>query len=156
MSTNFLYNISLVLHITGLTLMAGTTVADSILYRQFWKQYNSNPIQSTGTLQASGKLAVLFGLGFLLLLASGITIMALTHGLYGEQLWFRVKMVLVVAILVNGLAVGRRTGLAIRKAVIQASGNVTLSALRRRLALFHFLQLVLFIAIYIMGVFKFN
>ncbi len=39
MTVQTLYHTALVAHITGLTMMAGTTLVDYIMTKQFWKQY---------------------------------------------------------------------------------------------------------------------
>lgn len=136
-------------------MMAGTTLIDTIMFKQFWKQYSISPTNATVILQATAKVAVLFAVGFLLLLLSGVTIMLLTNGIYGEQLWFKIKMMLVIAAILNGLLLGRRTGLQIRRSV---AGEDTgrLQALKKRLTLFHISQLTILTAIFVMGVFKFN
>lgn len=136
-------------------MMAGTTLIDTIMFKQFWKQYTINPANATVILQATAKVAVLFAVGFLLLLLSGVTIMLLTNGIYGEQLWFKIKMMLVIVAILNGLLLGRRTGLQIRRSV---AGEDTgrLQALKKRLTLFHISQLTILTAIFVMGVFKFN
>ncbi|HWB26492.1 MAG TPA: DUF2269 family protein [Chitinophagaceae bacterium] len=157
MLLSILYPTCLTLHIAGLTMMAGTTLVDTIVYRQFWKQYRQDASRATATLEATGKVSVLFALGFLLLLVSGVSMMLLTNGIFAEQLWFKIKMYLVIAVVINGIAVGRRTGLQIRKAAAGLTGNTAaLSSLKKRLLFFHVIQLTIFALIFIMGVFKFN
>lgn len=153
--TSFLLPTCLVLHITGITMMAGTALIDTIFYKQFFRQYNIDQTKAAGTLEASGKIAVLFPIGFLLLLLSGVSIMLLTHGIYAEQTWFKIKMILVIITVVNGLAVGRRTGLQVRKNVA-VNNTAAVINLKQRLLVFHITQLTLFAAIFVMGVFKFN
>ena len=81
----------------------------------------------------------------------------LTNGVFAEQLWFKIKMFLVIAVVLNGSALGRRTGVQIRKTVVAETGNtVKLAMLKRRLLLFHLVQLILFLVIFVLGVFKFN
>jgi len=157
MVTSTLLSTCVVLHIIGLTMMAGTTLIDSIMYKQFWKQYNIDRTKAIGMLEVTAKIALLFGTGFLLLLLSGVGIMLLTNGIYAEQICFKIKMMLVIIVIVNGLALGRRTGLQIRKNIAAGGTNtVQLTSLKKTLSFFHLLQLTLFIAIFVMGVFKFN
>ena len=157
MPTPLLLSTCLVFHIIGLTMMAGTTIIDTIVFKQFWLQLRANKIKAAGILETSGKLPVLFGVGFLLLVLSGVGIMLLTKGIYGEQTWFRIKMILVIAAVINGLAFGRRTGLQIRKAfAIDDNSMGSFGSLKTRLTVFHVLQLTLFLAIFTLGVFKFN
>lgn len=146
----------LVLHIIGLTMMAGTTLIDTIVYKQFFKLYTINQTKAQGVLEATAKVAVLFAVGFGLLLLSGVSIMVLTNGIYGEQTWFRIKMILVIIAIINGLAVGRRTGIQIRKNVEANGAAANLAALKQKLLIFHIIQLTIFTVIFVMGVFKFN
>src|SRR5882762_5635819 len=107
MSTQTLYHLALVIHIAGLTMMAGTTLADYIMTKQFWKQFAIDKQQALAINGAMSKLMLLFGIGILLLILSGIGMMWLTNGMWGEQIWFRIKFGLVIAIIINGIAFGR-------------------------------------------------
>jgi uncharacterized membrane protein SirB2 len=154
-----LYQLALVFHICGLTIMAGTTVADFLIYRQFWKQLYLNKTGGVAVSESLSKLPVLFRTGLLLLVASGVTIMALTHGVFGEQAWFRIKFALVILIIVNGLVIGRRQGLKLRKLLRQETSpenEAELARLKKNLQLFHIGQLLLFFTIFVLSVFKFN
>ncbi len=95
-----LYQIALVNHIIGLTLLAGTTLVDYILTRHFWKQYFQNPFQAIAINDATSKFQILFGIGIILLILSGITMMGITHGAFGEQIWFQIKFGLVILIII--------------------------------------------------------
>ena len=84
--------------------------------------------------------------------------MALTHGVFGEQLWFRIKFGLVILLILNALVIGRRQGLRLRK-VIDSSGPVftaEVQGIKSRLNRFHVAQLSLFILIIFLSIFKFN
>ena len=160
MLTSTLYQTCLVLHITGITAMAGATVVDSIVFRQFWKQYASDKRKAAGTIETAAKFARLIPLGFLLLLLSGVGIMALTKGLYGEQVWFRIKMALVLLTVINGIAVGQRNGRKLQRTVAAEAAGANEDArilnLKAKLGWFHAIQLLLFLLIFVLGVFKFN
>jgi len=81
----------LVLHLTGLVLMAGTIVVDSMVYRAFWRQYDTEKERAINLLAVSGKFGRVTGIGAALIVLTGIGMMGITHGVFGEQLWFRVK-----------------------------------------------------------------
>ena len=140
--------------------MAGATVVDTIVQKQFWKQYKYDKQKAAGTIETAAKLARLIPAGFILLLASGIAIMALTHGAYGEQTWLKIKIVLVVIVVVNGIAVGRRIGIKLQRFVAAeitgADATLNILPLKKKLAWFYVTQLLLFLAIFVLGVFKFN
>jgi hypothetical protein len=84
--------------------------------------------------------------------------MALTKGVYGEQLWFRIKFALVVLVIVNGIlasSLGRKQ----RKLLALSSERniqAELDKLKGRMNVFYLSQLFLFLVIFILGVFKFN
>jgi uncharacterized membrane protein SirB2 len=156
MSTQTLYNLALVTHILGLTLMAGTTLVDFILTRQFWKQLANDRQKGLGINDATIGFPALFGAGILLLIASGITMMAITHGAYGEQIWFRIKFVFILLIIINGVAVGRRQGSALRRNLKEENNEVSLAKIKTNLNIFHLSQLAMFITVFVLSVFKFN
>lgn len=160
MTTLYLLQTCLVLHITGITMMAGATVVDSIVQQQFWKQYKIDKQKALGIIETAAKFARLIPIGFILLLVSGVGMMAITHGAYGEQNWFRIKMILVVITVINGIAVGRRNGNKLRRFVTAemagADAAVAILSTRKKLVWFNAIQLLVFLAIFVLGVFKFN
>src|SRR5258707_6902428 len=94
-----IYHIALITHLTGLTMVAGTTLVDYALTRQFWKQHAIDPSKSLFIREAMAKLPILFGVGFLFLIVSGVYMMYVTHGAYGEQVWFRIKFGIILLII---------------------------------------------------------
>ena len=160
MTTQTIYHMALVGHIVGLTLMAGTTMADYIAFKQFWKQMATDRLKGLATREATSKFPMLIGIGILLLIISGITMMAITHGAFGEQIWFRIKFGLVLIIIINGLAVGRRQGVKLNKILSEEMPDQNRAAIlpkmQRNIRLFHTVQLTLFISIFVLSVFKFN
>jgi len=160
MNSQTLYNAALVTHILGLALMAGTTLVDFMLTRQFWKQFALDKQKGLGISEATSKFPLLFGGGILLLILSGITMMAIMRGAWGEQIWFRIKFGLVLLVILNGVAVGRRQGAALRKSVVEEAAGIAneerLLKIKGRLTVFHLSQIALFITIFILSIFKFN
>lgn len=159
MTAQIIYPLALVTHITGFTIMAGTTLVDYLLFKQFWKQFVKEKAKGLAISEAISVLPVLFGIGIVLLIISGVTMMAMTNGVFGEQLWFRIKFGLVILIILNGLLVGRKQGSKLRKILSEdASGenDVRLLKIKRNLNSFHISQMLMFITIFILSVFKFN
>jgi uncharacterized membrane protein SirB2 len=158
MTTLNFYHLALVIHITGFTMMAGITLADFVTTRQFWKQFATDKPKGIGINNAMAKFPKFFGIGIILLILSGVTMMAITNGAFGEQIWFQIKFGLVILIIVNGLAIGRRQGTKLRK--LLASGNESIDAklfkVKSRLNWFHTTQIILFTIIFLLSVFKFN
>lgn len=147
----------LVLHLSGLVLMAGTIVVDSMLYRAFWQQYNTDRERSVNLLTVSGKFGRVTGIGAALLILTGIGMMGVTHGVFGEQLWFRIKFGLVTLLIVINLT-ARRRGLKLRKAIaLTDPGSAAVVADARTFLERYFIAAFsIFFLIILLSVFKFN
>jgi small-conductance mechanosensitive channel len=160
METQNIYHLVLVAHITGITMMAGATLTDYVIFNQFWKFYPSDKPRAMAIRDGMSKLPMLIGAGIILLILSGVGMMAITKGVFGEQVWFRIKFGLVLLVIVNGLAVGRRQGTKLRGLLVkQAEGEQTEEAImkvKNNLRLFHMVQLFVFLIIFVLSVFKFN
>src|SRR5882724_9469775 len=127
-----LYQISLVTHIIGLAIMGGSTVAGYVITKQFWNQHAVDKSKAMAIHEAGSKFSMLFGIGLILLILSGVSMMAITHGAFGEQIWFRIKFGLIIAIILNGLAIGRRQGVKLTKVLSEEiSGRHSEAALSR-------------------------
>lgn len=138
--------------------MAGTTLVDFMAYRSLWKTVTNEKELSTGLLQLMAKLPRIIGIGAAVLVLSGIGMMALTHGVFGEQLWFRIKFGLVLLLIGNGLLVGRRLGTKLRKQIADNGPVFTeqVNMIRGSLTRFHLMQLSIFFLIIFLSAFKFN
>jgi uncharacterized membrane protein SirB2 len=158
MNSSIFYSTFLILHLVGLTIMAGTTLIDLIGYQTYWKYHDHNKERSDAILQLLAKFARPVGIGAALLIFSGLGMMVLTHGILGEQIWFRIKFGLVIILIANNLLFGRRQGAALRKAasVNEASPDWKVNKIKKNMNLFHFGQLLIFLVIIFLSVFKFN
>jgi hypothetical protein len=139
----------LILHLTGLILMAGTTIIDYIAMKTLWKP----PDQQIGLLQFSGKFSMLIRIGAALLITSGFAMMIVTHGVFGEMLWFRIKFGIVIVLVINGI-IGNKQSNRFRKLFTDKQSD--LNKLKMKLNRFYILQLAMFSAIIILSVLKFN
>ena len=155
---NLLFFLSL--HMVGIATMAGTTLVDFFCYSRFWKLYPSGKEKAATLLPVLSAFRFLFAGGFLLLLISGVGMVALSHGLFAEQRWFRIKMGIIVLILINGAVYGRRVATKLRNTIDADIAGVDVTAartaLKARLRVVHMLQLLLFLAIFVLSVYKFN
>ena len=148
----------LLLHITGFVIFAGTTLIDVVTFRQFWKQYNSDQSKAAAVLQAIATFPRLMGAGIGLLIISGVGMMAMTHGAFGEQVWFRIKFALVLILIGNLLFVGRQQSSALRKMLTGDEMVIEekVSSIKRNLNRFHLVQVLLIFTVLLLSVFKFN
>ena len=150
----------LVLHIVGLSVMFGTTVVVFFCFAQFWRQYPRDKARAAAILPVLVNFRFLFAGSFILLLASGIGMVAMSHGAFAEQLWFRVKMGILLLVILNGAVIGGRAARRLRKVVEEelAGANVgqRRMTLKGRIRMIHIFQMVLFLAILVLSVYKFN
>ncbi|WP_413666580.1 hypothetical protein ACEN9X_18810 [Mucilaginibacter sp. Mucisp86] len=147
-----------VLHLTGLTIMAGTTIIDFTIFKIFWKYFDEDLAKSKGVLAGTSGSSRLIGIGAALLVTTGIGMMALTHGVFGEQLWFRIKIGIVLILMLNGILFGRRQGEKLRTIVKKNGAYLTeqINQIKTNLNIFFAIQLALFFSIVFLSVFKFN
>ncbi|HEY4208440.1 MAG TPA: DUF2269 family protein [Puia sp.] len=150
----------LVLHIIGLSVMAGATAVDYFCFAHFWRQYPRDKARAAALLPVLANFRFLFAGAFILLLISGIGMVAWSHGAFAEQLWFRVKMGVLLLIIVNGAIIGGRATRNLRRAVEAELAGTREGQQSRtfkgRIRTVHLLQLVLFVVIFVLSVYKFN
>jgi hypothetical protein len=155
-----LYHIALVTHIIGLSMAAGTTPVAYLFNKGFWKHYRSDKPTGMAMYNSMPRFSILFGSGFILLIISGVIMMALTHGVFGEQMWFQIKFGLLIIIIINGIAIGRRQGLKLKRLLAAEKGGnnveVSMSKTRSTLNMLYAFQMILFIIVFALSVFKFN
>jgi len=147
-----LFLFSLLAHITGLTLAAGTTLTSFLVNRRFWKLYGTDRAKALTLVELGARFPRVIGIGIGLLLLSGFYMMYLSRGAYGGQLWFRIKIALVLLAIANSFvakALGKRVNAMI------ATGERA-PGLQQKVTTFYLVQLFLFLAIFILGVFKFT
>lgn len=147
----------LVLHITGFTMMAGTIVADFAINRRMGKYLINDKMKAVSMLEGSAAFPALIGIGALLLLTTGIGMVILFKGVVTRMLWFRIKMILVVLVALNGSLVLRKQAGRLRGLLAEGGNGVNgqIVAIRRSMSVFHVIELLLFLAIFILSVFQF-
>jgi hypothetical protein len=147
-----LYLLSLFIHITGISLAAGTTVISFFVNRRFWKYCSAEKAKALTLMELATRFQRFIGIGIGLLILSGIYMVYFTKGAFGQQLWFRIKMVLVVLAIINNVVIQ----IFVKRVMGRLTAGVSLNSLQQKITAYYLLQLVLFLAIFILGVFKFN
>src|SRR5262245_33259082 len=110
MSSLNLLHTALIFHLIGLILLAGSTVLDFFTMLRFWKKYSLNSSDAFVIREVQLVFPAAGRTGTALLVLSGISMMAIMHGAYGQQIWMRIKIGLVVLVILNLLLVRRRNG----------------------------------------------
>jgi uncharacterized membrane protein SirB2 len=150
-----LLQVCLVVHLAGLALMAGTTVSELIVFRAFSKRLGKDGVASSSLLDLAAGFPMMLGIGAGALILSGIGLMAVTHGAFTHQLWFQVKMLLIVAIILNGFITGGKHERRLKEGIRTNTPDMIKSA-ATNLQHFSMTQMALFLVIIILAVFKFN
>lgn len=154
-----LFSIGLFIHIIGITCIAGGSIGGLVLETQIWKHVRESPekIHVLGPLMS--KYPVIIQAGTLLMLFSGLIMLGAIGWGVAEQWWFIIKMMLVVALVLNGVLVARPNGQRLRTLVARLvhGENVTveIARVKRNMTLFHATELSMLAIVYLLAVFRF-
>ena len=158
MNAMIFLQILLVVHLSGLALMAGTTVVDTVTFRFFSKSLEKQRERSLSLLALMGKLEALLGIGAALLILSGTGLLIITHGAFVHQIWFKIKLALILTLILNGFIVGGRQKSKL-KTGINGTGptfDIQTNQAIRNIKMFYMAQMGLFLTIIFLSVFKYN
>jgi hypothetical protein len=156
MNTNTLYQSFLTTHLIGFVLFVGTVIIDFIVVRLLWKQYDDDPAKAKAVSQVISQILLVNRIGALLVIFAGIGMMTIVHGVYGEQLWMRIKIGLVAIAALNGIIVRRRQSIKLQIGLEDPHAKTSLLKVKSSLNLFHSVQLTICFAIILLSVFKFT
>lgn len=159
MGTINLFPLSLVLHITGVALLTAGVLGSYVTLKQLWKYYPEDERQATAVFKTSQAYNIFFAIGGVLILISGFLLLRVYQFTITRQLWFEVKMGLVIFLILNARVFGAPV---VKKLQGLLSGQnevanvLQLGMLRRRLGIFHALQLLALLIIFVLAIYKFQ
>lgn len=158
MKTYFILRVLLALHLVGLTIMAGTTIIDYLTFKTFWRMADKGDSGAFSLVPLMSRYGAFMRAGAAVLVLTGISMLLMVKGAWWQQLWFKIKMPLVVTLVLNGMLIGNRLGLRLRN---MAHGNLPgfmeqSAGTRAGLDRFYITQLVLFSIIILVSVIKFD
>ena len=160
MNSGQLLHFSLVFHIIGLTIVGGSTLVAFVLQNQFWRQYEQDASKAIGVMVANAKVPRITMIGLLLLILSGMSMMIITQGAFGAQLWFKVKMIILLIIIINAVILSRKLGVTLKRLISEDTHGKEikseLTSAKWKIRIFFLLQLSLIVTIFVLSVFKFN
>ncbi len=113
----------LAIHISALVVMAGTTIIDYVTFKTFWERVGLEGSEARGLLPIMSRYGSIVRASGAFLLISGIAMLALVDGAWWHQLWFKVKMALVILLILNGAVIGNKNGVAFRELAREYSPN---------------------------------
>jgi hypothetical protein len=146
------------MHLSGLVLMVGTTVASFVTFCAFVNRFNMKSETSTGLLQLLSNLAPVKGIGGILLILSGIGLTYITGWVFLHMLWLQLKLSLILLLPLNEILVGNRQLKKLKTAFFENKPDSTtvIKMTVSKITLFYTIQLLLFLGIIIVAVLKFN
>jgi uncharacterized membrane protein SirB2 len=158
MYTQILRQLLLIMHLSGLTLMAGTTVAAFVTFRAFKNRFNSKIEGPSALLKLLTNLAPIKGIGGILLILSGIGLMFLTRGVFLHMLWFKLKLSLMLLLPLNEILIGNKQLKRLETAFFEnnSDSSTVIKTAIPKIAIFYTVQLLLFLGIIALAVLKFN
>jgi len=108
-------------------------------------------------------------IGIVLLILSGVTMLVIFQGVFAKQIWFQIKIGLIIIIAINGSVFGRKQDAKLKRLISleklsflqddsrgQENRRDDLMKVKNRLDLFYVSQLLMFLTIFTLSVFKFN
>lgn len=156
---SYLFSIGLFIHIIGITCIAGGSIGGLVLEAHIWKHIRESPekVHVLGPLMS--KYPVIIQAGTLLMLLSGLLMLSTLGWAVAGQWWFIIKMLLVVALVLNGMLVAKPNGARLRTLVpgIIKGDNVQdeISRVKRNMTMFHISELTMLLVVYLLAVFRF-
>lgn len=154
-----LYYSALVLHLTGVALLAGAAILDYVFVRRMFVTRYSDQHSKSSDLQFIHRLGPFLAIGGLLMILSGLTMIFTSGGVWEKQLWFKVKMGLVLLVLLNAIVLRHKALGSIKPVQLQTNagiGDSQWSGNKLTLTISQTVQLILLLTIFVLSVFKFN
>lgn len=149
--------ISLVLHITGIIALAGLTLASYAMSLQSWKYISTDKAKAILINTSTMIFGRIIGIGGLLTIVTGFVMVSILREGVTAQLWFRIKMLLVILIILNGAIYARRQNNKLARLLSsdQINAPLKINGLKKNLNISFLIQLLLFLVIFVLSVFRF-
>lgn len=157
MNTQTFLNVDLVLHITGFTMLAGTILTDFAISRRVNRFLLTDKSKAVSVMESVAALSPLFRIGGVLLVITGVAMVSVFREAVTSMLWFRIKMLIVLLIIVIGAVILRRGNNRL-KGLLEANNerdNGLILGLKQRLGVYYGIELLLLLTIFILSVFRF-
>ncbi|HEY4111078.1 hypothetical protein [Puia sp.] len=157
MNTETFIQVDLVLHITGFTMMAGIILAELAVNQRVNRYLLTDKARAAGILDSAAGFPRLIGIGAALLIVTGIAMLSVFKESVAGMLWFKIKMVIVLLILINGVVVLRRNSNRLQALLEKADPreDATLLLVKRRLGVALGIELLLFLIVFFLSIFRF-
>jgi uncharacterized membrane protein len=148
------YLVFLILHVTAFALFTGTLIANMNNSTQLWLYSDKDATITKALFNTTGKYNRIMGICLGVAVLMGIAMMISMHKVYGPQLWFRIKIGLLVVLLVVRIFYSRNLGQL--KKGLNNEIKISFADLRKKISLFQLLSIVIIGGIIILSIARFN
>ena len=158
MKAHLVLRILLAFHLTGLTIMAGTTIIDFFTFKTFFRLIDHNDSKALNLLPLMSGYGSFVRAGAAILILTGAGMFLIMRGIWWDQLWFKIKIALVLLLVLNGMLVGNKQGTRLRSMALEGFPDFIQHSvhIRANLDRFYITQLLLFFLIIFVSAIKFE
>lgn len=152
MNTYNLIKTGLFLHLTGIVMMVGTTIAGISTHLRFQKLLIREKDKAFMALKATDRFPALRGAGAALVLLGGVIMMVGYNGVIMQLLWFKIKLVMIALIILNQLFFG----MSLVRKLKSESDPAAIATTVKKLTAFNGVQIGFFLLIFLLSSFRFG
>jgi hypothetical protein len=137
--------------------MVGMAVAGFITYKRLFNSLTRMENSVTPLIVTIKMYSRMQILGGSLIIAGGVLMMFALHGVIMQQLWFKVKIALLLLLIFNMPLTFRPANKRLKLFLSHGQSDIRdMIKAKRLLDLFYILQFLIFLTIFILSVFRFN
>lgn len=156
-----LFNVGLICHITGIAMMVGGMLANFVAMSQLWKFLPAEKGKAQVVARTVARFPIVQASGGFLIILGGTLMMIFFHGLPMHQAWFHVKLLLLLLIILNAVITAWPANVLLKQLLFGDQDDITyeqpkILKVKQRITLYHTLQLVFFLLIFIVSVTRFD
>lgn len=153
MNLHFLLRLSLTLHIAGLSVALGTALACFVIAGKIRKAAAGEPPLVTTLFATISGLPSLMSIGMAVSIISGVAMMQLAYAAFMYELWFRLKIGVILLLFVNGIIAARVLAKGRKRATQNDTG---MGFVAQKMRALYGIQFLLFLLIVLLATFRFQ
>jgi len=158
MKTYLILRVLLALHIAGIVIMAGTTMIDYLTFKTFCQFTDTGDDRAIGLIPLMAKFGAFVRTGAITLILTGSALLIMDKGAIWGEIWFKIKLALLIAVIVNGIFIGNKQGHQLRATVMAHTTDISryTAHIRDSLSRFYPIQLTLFFLLILVSMLRSN
>ena len=148
------------MHLLGLSLVTGFSISTCIANVYIWKLFQEKRQRALTLHLLFLSFPKWIIAGGITLILSGMSMMYLTQGVFAGQIWFQIKMFLVILLILSDILLARPLGKSLSHFLSKEEESPQLLreaiSLRRKYKAYYFVAISLLFLIYMMASFRFT